>query len=82
MASAGGPRWRRPGGRTVGLITLNFAGEGTVGLDPGEYEIGWWLGEPLVVHRLSAGRLAGSALVVDAPGEIRTRAARLKRPPL
>lgn len=29
-------------GRAVGLIALNFAGEGA-GIDPGEYEIGWWL---------------------------------------
>ena len=26
----------------IGLIALNFAGEGS-GVDPGEYEIGWWL---------------------------------------
>jgi RimJ/RimL family protein N-acetyltransferase len=46
--------WRRHGfgwraavekasGRRVGLIALNFLGDGTAGLDPGEYEIGWWL---------------------------------------
>ncbi len=46
--------WRRHGfgwraavekasGRQVGLIALNFLGDGTAGLDPGEYEIGWWL---------------------------------------
>jgi RimJ/RimL family protein N-acetyltransferase len=29
--------------RTVGFVALNFAGEGAAGLDPGEYEIGWWL---------------------------------------
>ncbi len=29
-------------GATVGLIALNYAGEGS-GVDPGEYEIGWWL---------------------------------------
>ncbi len=28
--------------RPVGLIALSFAGEGA-GIDPGEYEIGWWL---------------------------------------
>jgi RimJ/RimL family protein N-acetyltransferase len=27
----------------VGFMALNFAGEGTVGLDAAEYEIGWWL---------------------------------------
>ena len=46
--------WRRHGfgwraavekasGRQVGLIALNFLGDGTAGLDSGEYEIGWWL---------------------------------------
>jgi RimJ/RimL family protein N-acetyltransferase len=29
--------------RQVGFMALNFAGEGTVGLLPDEYEIGWWL---------------------------------------
>lgn len=39
--------WRtaveKAGGRPVGLIALNFLGDGTPGLDPREYEIGWWL---------------------------------------
>jgi RimJ/RimL family protein N-acetyltransferase len=30
-------------GDLVGFMALNFAGEGTVGLDAAEYEIGWWL---------------------------------------
>jgi RimJ/RimL family protein N-acetyltransferase len=36
--------WRvaRANGAPVGLIALNFAGEGA-GVDPDEYEIGWWL---------------------------------------
>ncbi len=38
--------WRvaseRDAGAAVGLIALNYAGEGS-GVDPGEYEIGWWL---------------------------------------
>jgi RimJ/RimL family protein N-acetyltransferase len=36
--------WRvaRMDGAPVGLIALNFAGEGA-GVDAGEYEIGWWL---------------------------------------
>jgi RimJ/RimL family protein N-acetyltransferase len=29
--------------RPIGFIALNFAGEGTAGLDASEYEIGWWL---------------------------------------
>ena len=39
--------WRaaidRADGRGIGLVSLNYAGEGTAGLDPGEREIGWWL---------------------------------------
>jgi RimJ/RimL family protein N-acetyltransferase len=31
-----------PAGEAVGLIALNFAGEDS-GVDPDEYEIGWWL---------------------------------------
>ncbi len=38
--------WRvavaKDSGETVGLIALNFAGEGA-GVDPDEFEIGWWL---------------------------------------
>ncbi len=30
-------------GELVGFVALNFAREGTAGLDPGEYELGWWL---------------------------------------
>jgi RimJ/RimL family protein N-acetyltransferase len=30
-------------GDLVGFMALNFAGEGTAGLDAAEYEIGWWL---------------------------------------
>jgi len=37
-------------GETVGLVGLNFAGEGTAGLDPGEYELGWWF-DPAVWRR-------------------------------
>jgi RimJ/RimL family protein N-acetyltransferase len=39
--------WRaaidRSTGVAVGFIGLNHVGEGTIGLDPGEHEIGWWL---------------------------------------
>jgi RimJ/RimL family protein N-acetyltransferase len=31
-----------PSGEAVGLIALNFAGQDS-GVDPDEYEIGWWL---------------------------------------
>ena len=33
---------RLPDAPAVGFIALNYAGEGA-GVDPGEYEIGWWL---------------------------------------
>jgi RimJ/RimL family protein N-acetyltransferase len=37
------PATERATGELVGFIALNFALEGTAGLDPGEYELGWWL---------------------------------------
>lgn len=49
--------------RAVGLIALNFAGEGA-GVDPSEYEIGWWL-EPAVWGR-GLVREAGLALRDEA----------------
>jgi RimJ/RimL family protein N-acetyltransferase len=58
--------WRvavlRDTGEAVGFIALNFAGEGTRGLDPGEYEIGWWLA-PAVWRRGLGGE--GAAAVRD-----------------
>ena len=33
-------------GEPVGLMALQFAGEGLAGLDPRDYEIGWWLSPP------------------------------------
>jgi Uncharacterized protein conserved in bacteria (DUF2332)/Acetyltransferase (GNAT) domain len=30
-------------GSAVGFAALNLLGEGTAGLDPGEFEVGWWL---------------------------------------
>lgn len=48
-------------GQAVGLIGLNFAGEG-VHVDPGEYEIGWWL-DPAVWGRGLARE--GAAAVRD-----------------
>ena len=39
--------WRvaveKKSGERVGLVALNFVGEGTAGLDADEHEIGWWL---------------------------------------
>lgn len=38
--------WRiaveKESGEPVGFAELNYLGEGTAGLDPGEFEIGWW----------------------------------------
>jgi RimJ/RimL family protein N-acetyltransferase len=31
-------------GTGIGLIALNLMGPGTAGVDPGDHEIGWWLG--------------------------------------
>jgi RimJ/RimL family protein N-acetyltransferase len=33
---------RSDSGEAIGFVALNFAGEGS-GVDPDEYEIGWWL---------------------------------------
>jgi len=39
--------WRlartRESGEVVGLVALNFAGEGLEGIAPDDHEIGWWL---------------------------------------
>jgi RimJ/RimL family protein N-acetyltransferase len=37
------PATEKATGELVGFMALNFAGTGTAGLDPSEYEIGWWL---------------------------------------
>jgi len=50
--------------RHVGLMALNFVGPGTAGLDPSEYEIGWWL-EPSIWGRGFA-REGGEALCAEA----------------
>lgn len=44
---ANGFGWRvaieKESSEPVGFAALNYLGEGTVGLDPDEFEIGWWL---------------------------------------
>lgn len=39
--------WRtitaRGSGEQIGLVALNYLGDGAAGFDPGEFEIGWWL---------------------------------------
>jgi hypothetical protein len=56
----------RASGRAVGFIALNLAGEGTAGLDPGEYEIGWWL-DPAAQGR-GLAREGAQAVLDDALG--------------
>jgi RimJ/RimL family protein N-acetyltransferase len=54
IAAAQGRHWREHGfgwrparekssGELIGFMALNLAGDGTVGLDRDEYELGWWL---------------------------------------
>jgi RimJ/RimL family protein N-acetyltransferase len=60
--------WRaaveRAGGPEVGFVALSFAGEGTAGLDPREYELGWWL-DPAAWGRGFASE-GGEAMVEEA----------------
>ncbi len=62
--------WRAAQARPVGLIALSFAGEGA-GIDPAEYEIGWWLNPRvwgLGLAREGAGAVRDDAFVeVGAP---------------
>ena len=64
--------WRaaidRADGRGIGLVSLNYAGEGTAGLDPGEREIGWWL-EPAAWGR-GLGSEGAAALRDEAFGAL------------
>ena len=79
VAAAQLDHWRRHGfgwrvaveretGREVGFMALNFAGKGTVGLDEGEYEIGWWL-DP-AVHGRGFAREGGAAIRDEAFGAL------------
>ena len=54
--------------RQVGLIALNFLGEGTEGLDPTEHEIGWWL-DP-ADHGRGLAREGARALRDEARGRL------------
>jgi RimJ/RimL family protein N-acetyltransferase len=61
-------------GQRVGFIALNFVGDGGVGLDPMEYEIGWWLA-PNHWHRGLAYESAVALLdyafsVLEAPSVV------------
>jgi RimJ/RimL family protein N-acetyltransferase len=58
------PAREKSSGVLVGFIALNLAGEGTVGLDRDEYEIGWWL-SPSVWGR-GLAREGGLALCREA----------------
>ena len=55
-------------GERVGFMTLNVAGEGTLGLDPSEHEIGWWL-DPAAWGRGFA-REGGRAMRDEAFGSV------------
>ena len=50
-------------GAAVGLFSMNFAGDATAGIDPGDYEIGWWV-DPAVWRRGFARE--GAAAVLQA----------------
>jgi RimJ/RimL family protein N-acetyltransferase len=77
--------WRVAGiretGEKIGLIALNFAGEGTRGVGRDEYEIGWWLAPPAWRRGLAVGRTGEPVLVfrltrpaaAHADGRIDTR---------
>jgi RimJ/RimL family protein N-acetyltransferase len=51
-------------GEALGFAALNFAGEGTVGLDPMEFELGWWLDPAAWGHGLA--RETGAAIRDEA----------------
>jgi RimJ/RimL family protein N-acetyltransferase len=51
-------------GSTIGLLALNRMGEGTAGLAPEEYEIGWWLDPARWGHRFAIE--AATAVTADA----------------
>ena len=55
--------------RAAGFVALNYLGEGTAGLDPAEFEIGWWL-LPSVWRRGFATE-AARAVCGDAFGRLK-----------
>lgn len=60
------PARAKRSGELIGFMALNRAGEGTVGLDRDEYELGWWL-TPSVWGR-GLAREGGLALCREAFG--------------
>lgn len=64
--------WRvaieRGTGRELGFIALNFAGDGTEGLAPDEYEIGWWIHPS--AHGRGYAREGGAAVRDEAFGAL------------
>ncbi len=63
-------------GERVGFMTLNVAGEGTLGLDPSEHEIGWWL-DPAAWGRGFA-REGGRAMRDEAFGSVHATSVRAR----
>jgi RimJ/RimL family protein N-acetyltransferase len=61
-------------GLPIGLIALNLLGDGAVGLDPGEYEIGWWLDPEAWGHGFAregaAALLAHAFTTLGAPSVV------------
>jgi len=53
----------------VGIVMLNYLGEGTARLDPGEFEIGWWLLPAM--WRLGLATEAAAAICSEAFGRVR-----------
>jgi RimJ/RimL family protein N-acetyltransferase len=60
--------YEKPADAPVGLIALNYAGPGTVGVSPGDFEVGWWLDPARWGHGLATE--GARAIVVEAFGRI------------
>jgi RimJ/RimL family protein N-acetyltransferase len=80
VAEAAAEHWRRhefgwrvivptDTGEEVGLVMLNHLGEGTAGLDPREFEVGWWLAPS--VWRRGFATEAGRAVCREAFERVR-----------
>lgn len=65
--------WRvaieKSGGRAIGLIALNYIGEGTAGIAADEFEVGWWLAPTAWGRGLAVE--AALAVIEEAFGRVR-----------